>query len=288
MLSRRNVPSLLFSAVAASVVILPWAVDGMPGTRDEQPLATTPMIVERPLTGIGGGETVREVHQETPFSMVALTADDMSGMSARVRAKQSDGSWGPWYEAEALDGVGEGSGGSPGTDPVFVGRTTAVQIAVKRPEGAAPTVPAPEGKKPDLGYVPANVEVPFAQNLNAVLISPPQAPVDVQWDPPTAVTAPGQPPNIIGRAQWGADESMKCGNTVYDNGVRAGVVHHTAGSNDYAPEDSAGIVRSIYEYHTRTLGWCDIAYNALVDKYGQVFEGRAGGMTRPVEGAATG
>jgi uncharacterized protein with LGFP repeats len=286
-LSRRNVPSLLFSAVAASVVILPWAVDGMPGARDGQPLATTLMIVERPLTGIGGGETVREVHQETPFSMVALTADDMSGMSARVRAKQSDGSWGPWYEAEALDGVGEEGKGSPGTDPVFVGRTTAVQIAVTRPEGATPTVPAPEGKKPDLGYVPANVEEPFAQNLNAVLISPPLAPVDVA-PLAAAVDVPGQPPNIIGRAQWGADESMKCGNTVYDNSVRAGVVHHTAGSNDYAPEDSAGIVRSIYEYHTRTLGWCDIAYNALVDKYGQVFEGRAGGMTRPVEGAATG
>ncbi len=75
---------------------------------------------------------------------------------------------------------------------------------------------------------------------------------------------------------------------MYDNGVRAGIVHHTAGSNDYLPEDSAGIVRSIYEYHTRMLGWCDIAYNALVDKYGQVFEGRAGGMTRPVEGAHTG
>ena len=54
------------------------------------------------------------------------------------------------------------------------------------------------------------------------------------------------------------------------------------------PQDSAGIVRSIYEYHTRTLGWCDIAYNALVDKYGQVFEGRAGGMDKPVEGAHTG
>ena len=67
-----------------------------------------------------------------------------------------------------------------------------------------------------------------------------------------------------------------------------GIVHHTAGSNDYAPQDSAAIVRSIYAYHTRTLGWCDIAYNALVDKYGQVFEGRAGGMDKPVEGAHTG
>jgi uncharacterized protein with LGFP repeats len=97
------------------------------------------------------------------------------------------------------------------------------------------------------------------------------------------------PPRIINRAQWGADESMRrCGNPRYDAGVRAGIVHHTAGSNEYAPQDSAGIVRSIYEYHTRTLGWCDMAYNALVDKYGQVFEGRAGGVDRPVEGAHTG
>ena len=76
---------------------------------------------------------------------------------------------------------------------------------------------------------------------------------------------------------------------MYDNGIRAAVVHHTAGSNDYAPEDSAAIVRSIYAYHTRTLGWCDIAYNALVDKYGQVFEGRARRhRPRPVEGSHTG
>ena len=33
---------------------------------------------------------------------------------------------------------------------------------------------------------------------------------------------------------------MRCGEPVYDNGIRAAVVHHTAGSNDYAPEDSAG------------------------------------------------
>lgn len=66
------------------------------------------------------------------------------------------------------------------------------------------------------------------------------------------------------------------------------MVHHTAGSNDYSPLESAGIVKAIYTYHSKTLGWCDIAYNALVDKYGQVFEGSAGGLTKPVEGFHTG
>ncbi|MDT5211803.1 MAG: hypothetical protein QOK18_42 [Mycobacterium sp.] len=280
----------MFSAVAATVVILPWAVNGLPPERGaQQRVDTTPLIVERPLAGIGGGETIRDVHQDTPFSMVALTATDLSGTEARVRAKKSDGSWGRWYEAETLEG-GDPSSPRNGTDPVFVGRTTDIQLAIRRPADAPQALPLPPARaaKPELGYVPANVEQALGQHFNAVLISPPEAPAGDQMPPPEAVSAPGQPPAIIGRAQWGADESMRCGNTVYDNGIRAAIVHHTAGSNDYTPEDSAGIVRSIYEYHTRTLGWCDIAYNALVDKFGQVFEGRAGGITRPVEGSHTG
>lgn len=287
MLYRRPAPSILFTAIAATALLLPWAVGGLPGGDDDEASAYTPQLAEQPLTGVGGGQTIREIHQDTPFSLVALTADDLTGTSARVRAKKADGSWGPWYEAEALAGVGEESAGVRGTDPVFVGRTTTVQIAVTRPPDAPPSA-APKGKPdPGLGYVPASVEQPFAQNINAVLISPPQAPVDF-LPLPTAVTAPGVPPNVISRGQWGADEAMRCGAPRYDAGVRAGIVHHTAGSNDYAPQDSAAIVRSIYAYHTRTLGWCDIAYNALVDKYGQVFEGRAGGIDRPVEGSHTG
>lgn len=281
---------MLFTAIAGTFVMLPWAIQGTPFGADRRPLAEQTQLAQQPLTGVGRGETIREIHQDSPFSLVALTAADLTGTSAKVRARKADGSWGPWYEAEALDGVGDGSAPPRGTEPVFVGLTTTVQIAVTRRGGAAaapqqPAKPGPAG--PELGYVPATNGQPFGQNLNAVLISPPKAPVG-DLPLPSAAAVPGQPPNIITRAQWGADESMKCPNTVYDDGVRAGIVHHTAGSNDYGPQDSAAIVRSIYAYHTRTLGWCDIAYNALVDKYGQVFEGRAGGMTRPVEGSHTG
>ncbi|SBS77495.1 LGFP repeat protein [uncultured Mycobacterium sp.] len=100
--------------------------------------------------------------------------------------------------------------------------------------------------------------------------------------------AADQPVNIITRAQWGAGESMRRGAPLYGNAVNAGVVHHSATGNDYTPRDSAAIVRAIFTYHTATLGWGDIAYNALVDKYGQVFEGRFGGMTKAVEGTHTG
>ena len=286
---------MLFTAVAATAVVLPMAIYGIPGTGDDGAAPSAPQVAQQPLSGLGGGETVREIHQDTPFSLVALTAEDLTGTSARVRAKKPDGTWGPWYEAEAMEGLGPDTpvaGALRGTEPVFVGRTNTVQIAVTRagpesvPKQAPKQAPKPADDRPALGYVPANVEQPLPQNVNAVLISPPQAPVD-SLPLPSAVTAPGVPPQIIYRAGWGADEGMRCP-PQYDKVIRAGIVHHTAGSNEYAPQDSAGIIRSIYEYHTRTLGWCDIAYNALVDKYGQVFEGRAGGIDRPVEGAHTG
>jgi uncharacterized protein with LGFP repeats len=287
---RRPAPLLLLTAIAASAILVPWAIDGVP-PGDDAPRAADTKLVEEPMAGLGGGVTVREISQDTPFSMVALTGDDLTGTEVKVRAKHGDGSWGPWYDAETLEGPNAEDAadqGRRGTDPVFVGLTNAVQISVTRPPDAPVTTAPPADNSGELGYRPANTERSLAQNMSAILITPPQAPVDVGFAPPVGVLAPGQPPSIISRAQWGADEALKCGAPRYDKGVRAGIVHHTAGSNDYGPQDSAAMVRAAYAYHTRTLGWCDIAYNALVDKYGQVFEGRAGGMDRPVEGSHTG
>jgi hypothetical protein len=133
------VPSLLFTAIAATIVMLPWAINGLPGDHDDKQAAEAPQLAQQALTGVGGGETIREVHQDSPFSMVAVTADNLTGTAARVRAKKPDGSWGPWYVAETLEGVGPDSAAPRGTEPVFVGRTTTVQISVTRPVGAATT-----------------------------------------------------------------------------------------------------------------------------------------------------
>src|SRR5690242_10817132 len=108
--------------------MLPMAVNGLPG--DDKQASQAPQVAQQPLSGVGGGETLREVHQDTPFSMVALTSDDLSGTTAKVRAKKADGSWGPWYDAETLEGVGPDSAAPRGTEPIFVGRTTTVQISV--------------------------------------------------------------------------------------------------------------------------------------------------------------
>ena len=87
------------------------------------------------------------------------------------------------------------------------------------------------------------------------------------------------------RAGWHADEAIRRAAPYYADSVHFAIVHHTAGSNSYTRAQSASIVRAIELYHVQGNGWNDIGYNFLVDKYGQIFEGRYGGMTRPVIGA---
>ena len=92
-------------------------------------------------------------------------------------------------------------------------------------------------------------------------------------------------PLIVPRAEWGANEKIKRAPPRYAKSVAFAIVHHTAGTNSYGPGASAAIVRGIELYHVRGNHWNDIGYNFLVDRYGQVFEGRAGGVDRNVIGA---
>ena len=92
-------------------------------------------------------------------------------------------------------------------------------------------------------------------------------------------------PSLLTREVWGANEAIRRGQPRYAPSVRFAVVHHTAGSNSYTPVQSAAIVRAIQVYHVKGNGWDDIGYNFLVDRYGQVFEGRYGGIERNVIGA---
>ena len=102
---------------------------------------------------------------------------------------------------------------------------------------------------------------------------------------PVRVVARADQPAIIRRSQWGADESIVRSAPYYADRLRFAVVHHTAGTNYYSKAQSAAIVRGIERYHVLANGWNDIGYNFLVDKYGQVFEGRGGGIDKNVVGA---
>ena len=92
-------------------------------------------------------------------------------------------------------------------------------------------------------------------------------------------------PTLIPRASWRADEEIRRAGPMFAQSLRFAVVHHTAGANAYSAAQSAAIVRAIQVYHVKGNGWNDLGYNFLVDKYGQVFEGRYGGVERNVVGA---
>ena len=64
-------------------------------------------------------------------------------------------------------------------------------------------------------------------------------------------------------------------------------MHHTATGNNYTCAQAPSVIRGIYRYHVKSRGWRDIGYNFLVDKCGKIYEGRAGGVAKPVLGAHT-
>jgi hypothetical protein len=80
------------------------------------------------------------------------------------------------------------------------------------------------------------------------------------------------PPPIIGRPEWGADESLRRRDRepVYAP-IRRLAVHHTV---TVEGSDPAATVRAILAYHTQANGWNDIGYNFLIDSAGRVYEGR--------------
>jgi uncharacterized protein with LGFP repeats len=94
----------------------------------------------------------------------------------------------------------------------------------------------------------------------------------------------GSPP-ILTRTAWRANEAIRRAAPTYARTLQIAVLHHTAGSNNYTASQSAAIVRGIELYHVKGNGWNDVGYNFLVDKYGQVFEGRYGGIDKNVVGA---
>ncbi|MEU1804236.1 peptidoglycan recognition protein [Streptomyces sp. NPDC019937] len=94
-------------------------------------------------------------------------------------------------------------------------------------------------------------------------------------------------PRIITRAGWGADETIRESGYVYSKTVKVAFVHHTVTGNSYTCAQVPSVLRSIYRYHVQSMGWRDYGYNFTVDKCGNIYEGRAGGVAKAVLGAHT-
>ena len=265
----------------------------------------------------GGTRTVKEFTRDDEFSMFALIWHGEKDIAAFFRARRPDGSWSPWYDADPAGDV-QDPAGTNGTELIYVEPTHTIQVSTANIDlfdgdgvgitgtevaggPSAAVNPGTFAGVPEIDGTPAG-ETGHTTSVGGI------APVAEVIDPDAveAVFVDGRAsegtpvelvnaeedargmPKIISRRGWGADESKRCGNVTIDDQVSALTIHHTAGSNNYDRSQAAGIVRGIYQYHAQTLGWCDIGYQSLVDKFGQIYEGRYGGMNRPVQGAHAG
>jgi hypothetical protein len=178
-----------------------------------------------------------------------------------IRTRNRRG-WSGWFELRD-DGHGpdrtsaEADRARRGTDPVIVEPSEAVEVRFYTADGVPPS------------------------DVRLDLVSPGSDPTD------SLAAAVHDHVTIRTRADWGADESIREQTEPSYGQVLGMFVHHTAGANSYTEGDVPAIIRSIYVYHVTGRGWRDIGYNFLIDKFGRIWEGRYGGMTRAVVGAHT-
>jgi len=239
--------------------------------------AAAPAARSSTTTADGAPATLATGVLEVPeFDLVAVTwpADSpvpAADLTVEVRVREQ-GAWTGWTRLGVPDLVPDDEVVArhdvrEGTDPLFTEDADAVQVRVTSASGELP------------------------DDLQVATIDPGESPADAHLQgvvPSYGTTDLGPdaaPPAIITRAQWGADESKRTNLLGRINTVKSMVIHHTAGSNDYTAAQAAAQVRGIYAYHGQTLGWGDIGYHFLVDKFGRVYEGRYGSINDTPKGA---
>lgn len=292
------------------------------GKRDTTPFSMLGVTWSDPSARVGGTVEVRTRAAGTRewSRWLALDGDSGQGENGAARGGTEPAWVGPSDGVEVRVG-GKDSARLPKglrldmVDPGS-GEVTALEPAAYVAEGVEESgEPDPPATEPDTGTEPqpdATVpEAPASETPPEPSPSEPSAPEPSETEPsapvppsapdtssptaspsPSVSTPPAPPstaprPSITSRAGWGADESISPEEPGYLPGekVKAVVVHHTAESNDYTCAQGPAVVRGIYAYHVKQLGWKDLGYNFLVDKCGIVYEGRKGGVDRPVMGA---
>ncbi|MEU4350346.1 peptidoglycan recognition protein [Streptomyces sp. NPDC023838] len=246
-----------------------------------------------------------------PFSLLGVVWDDARAelrgtVQVRTRAVGSR-TWSGWQDVDTHNqehapdpGTREAEGARihGATAPLWVGHSDGVQVRV-RPDMAGTGRSTPDalprglhidlvdpGEDPDGTGAADEAEQEGAEQEGA---EPAQ---DRALSPGARGAAAARPyigprPRIITRHGWGADENLREGGYVYTDQVKAAFVHHTASGNNYRCSQAPSILRGIYRYHVLSSGWRDIGYNFAVDKCGNIYEGRAGGVAKPVLGAHT-
>ncbi len=287
-LVRRIVPGVaVFAVLGAGVVAQERAetdtVSADPAVLTEHAIATDPTPqVEKRLSRVdedadtAAGHAAEADHPEEltkgrlvaelkptkvkKFSTLGVTWD--AGLAERadqtlveVKTKAVDGDWTDWTSIPLEAGDGSGR---MGTAPMYAGASDAVAVRVLADSGVKPT------------------------GLSLATIDPGRSP-DVT---PVAATI-GQPA-IVMRSEWGAKKPDSCDSPRYGKATLGATIHHTAGKTVYEQSESVGMVRGAQKFHMGSRNWCDIGYNFLVDRFGTIYEGRSGGITKMVRGAHSG
>ncbi len=269
------------TSLALSFAVVP-AVIALPVLSKPQPRAHA---VHPSVRTLGLSNTLESGVSAGPVQLVGASWDAGTlrrGTRVEVRARTGD-VWSPWTPVEATDGGPDD--GSADARAAAVGRTMSEPVWVGHADAAQARIAGGGG----IAVAP--------RNLQLTLVDPGSSDADAAVDPAAPIggdvaeASVGQP-HIYTRANWGADESLrrsKCpAGPDYSSTIKVGFVHHTDTSNSYSASDVPGIIRGIYAYHVKGNGWCDIGYNFLIDRFGRIWEGRYGGITRPVIGAHTG
>ncbi|SEG59273.1 Chitinase A, N-terminal domain [Thermomonospora echinospora] len=279
---RRRAVVVLSAAglVVPGSVVHVWA--GSPSEASPAPEARPGQVHTLALRTVSGAQAagaarpVMEVPAERtrPFSLLGLSWDDVRtdlGGEVRVRVRSAvTGRWSPWRSVEAGEGDAPDAGprserpSRGATEPMWVGPSNGVQVHVTGEGGALP------------------------KGLRVDLVDPGDDPgAGAAGQVPVASTGTAPRPTIVSRAGWGADEALVRNPPAYAPSAKVVFTHHTAENKDYTCAQSPAVIRSIMLFHVQTRGWDDIGYNFLVDKCGTIFEGRGGGVDRPVVGAHT-
>ena len=216
---------------------------------------------------VAGWRTTAVLRAPRRFDLIGLRWARGGHLDAQVRARRRSGGWTPWMALPTSgDHAPDGARAPAGTEPAYTGAADIFQLRLR---GSARGLRA--------RFVRAQPTARAARHVTGRRRARARAKV-------RARKSQSSQPAIISRSEWGGDSVPPRAAPEYGE-VQAAFVHHTVNSNDYAPEESAGIVLGIARYHRDSNGWNDIGYNFLVDKYGQVFEGRAGGVDQAVIGA---
>ena len=213
------------------------------------------------------------------FDVVGFRWSGSGEPAIAIRTRRHGGRWSRWttvgtHAEHAPDAQGGEDGRGGGTsDPVWAGGADWVQYRMSEPVrglrlhfvNTTGTATAADRAKTALRRAANTAVVALAGIFSA--------------------RAQDAQPVLVPRAAWGADESCLPRSGPSYGEVRAAFVHHTVSTNTYTPEEAPSVVLGICRYHRNSNGWNDIGYNLLVDRYGAIYEGRAGGIDQAVVGA---